>query len=164
MTLGNIWGTVFFLFMFIAAISTMIAVFESIIAGCIELLKLSRIKAVIINMVIILTICLLPLLGYNVLSDVHIIGPKTDLLDFFDFLVSNNIMPIGSVVFVLFVCAKSGMTFKRYVDECNIGKGFKISGKLYFHYKYILRYTIVAVVLVIGYIQIIQRFNFLKLT
>lgn len=157
MTLGNIWGTVFFLFMFIAAISTMIAVFESIIAGCIELLKLSRIKAVIINMVIILTICLLPLLGYNVLSDVHIIGPKTDLLDFFDFLVSNNIMPIGSVVFVLFVCAKSGMTFKRYVDECNIGKGFKISEKLYFHYKYILP-AIVAVVLVIGYIQIIQRF------
>lgn len=157
MTFGSLWGSLFFLFMFIAALSTMIAVFESMVAGTMDLFKLSRVKSVLINFVIVIAICLLPLLGYNELKDVHIIGPKTDLLDFFDFLVSNNIMPIGSVVFVLFVCAKNGMGFKRYIEECNIGKGFKISEKLFFYYKYVLT-AVVAVVLVLGYIQIVQRF------
>ena len=153
MSTGAFWGGLFFLFMLIAAVSTMIAVFESSIAGTMELFSLSRIKAVLINFVLIISMCLLPLLGFNVLSFVHIISSDSSFLEFFDFLVSNNIMPIGSMIFVLFVCSKNGMTFKRYIDECNIGKGFNLSYKLYFYYKYILT-TIVLVVLAIGYYKL----------
>ena len=142
--------------MVIAAVSTMIAVFESSIAGCMELLKWGRKKAVIINFFFIILICLIPLLGFNVLSWVQPLGEGSCTLDFFDFLVSNNIMPIGSMVLVLFVCAKNGMTFKRYIDECNVGKGFNMSYKLYGYYKYILT-LIVAVVLAVGYYQIYMK-------
>ena len=148
MAWGTLWGTLFFLFMVIAAVSTMIAVFESSIAGTIELFKISRFKAVVINFFVMIGLCLLPLFGFNILSNVHILNANSGILDFFDFLVSNNIMPIGSIVFVLFVCAKSGMTWKRYIDECNVGKGFNMSEKLFFYYRYILT-SIVVVVLAI---------------
>lgn len=150
MTFGTFWGSLFFLFMLIAAISTMIAVFESSIAGTIELLKVKRLTAVIINFVVIITLCLLPLLGYNLLSDVKLINGRFDLLGFFDFLVSNNIMPIGSLVFVLFVVSKSGMKFEKYIEECNIGKGFNMSLKLKNYYRFILT-PIVTAVLLFGY-------------
>ncbi len=156
MTLGNVWGSLFFLFMLIAAISTMIAVFESSIAGCIELFKWTRFKAVLINFVVIILLSLLPMLGFNVLSDVHIIGSNTGILDFFDFLVSNNILPIGSIVFVLFICSKSGMQWKKYIEQCNVGKGFSMPSFLYFYYKYILT-TMVIIVLAVGYIKIFGR-------
>ena len=153
MALGGFWGTLFFLFMLIAAVSTMIAVFESSIAGTMELFKISRVKSVLINFVVITYMCLLPLFGFNLLSDVHIISSDSSFLEFFDFLVSNNIMPLGSVVFVLFVCSKTGMTFKRYIDECNVGKGFNMSYKLFFYYKYVLT-AIVLVVYVVGIYQL----------
>lgn len=150
MTFGTFWGSLFFLFMLIAAISTMIAVFESSIAGTIELLKVKRLTAVIINFVVIITLCLLPLLGYNLLSDVKLVNGRFDLLGFFDFLVSNNIMPIGSLVFVLFVVSKSGMKFEKYIEECNIGKGFNMSLRLKNYYKFVLT-PIVTAVLLLGY-------------
>lgn len=153
MALGGFWGTLFFLFMLIAAVSTMIAVFESSIAGTMELFKISRVKSVLINFVVITSMCLLPLFGFNLLSNVHIISSDSSFLEFFDFLVSNNIMPLGSVVFVLFVCSKTGMTFKRYIDECNVGKGFNMSYKLFFYYKYVLT-AIVLVVYVVGIYQL----------
>ncbi len=153
MALGGFWGTLFFLFMLIAAVSTMIAVFESSIAGTMELFKISRVKSVLINFVVITSMCLLPLFGFNLLSDVHIISSDSSFLEFFDFLVSNNIMPLGSVVFVLFVCSKTGMTFKRYIDECNVGKGFNMSYKLFFYYKYVLT-AFVLVVYVVGIYQL----------
>ena len=156
MTLGSLWGTIFFLFMLIAAVSTMIAVFESTIAGCMELFGWKRLKAVIINFFVIVILCLLPMLGFNILSDVHIIGSNTGILDFFDFLVSNNIMPIGSIVFVLFVCAKSGMGWKNYINECNVGKGFSMPNFLYIYFRYILTF-IVVVVLAIGYYKLFGR-------
>ena len=150
MTFGTFWGSLFFLFMLIAAISTMIAVFESSIAGTIELLKVKRLTAGIINFVVIITLCLLPLLGYNLLSDVKLINGRFDLLGFFDFIVSNNIMPIGSLVFVLFVVSKTGMKFEKYIEECNIGKGFNMSLKLKNYYRFILT-PIVTAVLLLGY-------------
>ncbi|MGN0916569.1 MAG: sodium-dependent transporter [Succinivibrio sp.] len=153
MSLGTIWGALFFLFMLIAAVSTMIAVFESSIAGTMELLKYSRLKAVVLNFAVIMLLCLLPLTGYNLLSYVHPLGGDSTILDFFDFIVSNNIMPIGSLVFVLFVTSKSGMGFKRYISECNVGKGFALSEKLFAYYRYVLT-AIVAVVLAVGYYQI----------
>jgi NSS family neurotransmitter:Na+ symporter len=156
MSFGNFWGAMFFLFMLIAALSTMIAVFENMIAGCMELFKWTRVKAVVINFFFVIALSLLPMLGFNVLSFVHIIGSNTGILDFFDFLVSNNILPIGSVVFVLFVCAKNGMRWERFIEECNIGQGFTMPKALLFYFKYILT-TLIVVVLAVGYFKIFGR-------
>lgn len=101
MSFGAFWGALFFLFMLIAAVSTLIAVFENIIAANLELFKIDRKKAVLINFIVILGLSVLPVLGFNVLSDVHLIGSNTGITDFCDFLISNNILPIGSLVFVL---------------------------------------------------------------
>ena len=156
MTFGAFWGALFFLFMLIAAVSTLIAVFENIIAANLELFKLERKKAVLINFVVILLLAILPVLGFNSLSDVHLIGSGTNITDFCDFLISNNVLPIGSLVFVLFVTSKSGMGWLRYIKEANVGEGFSLSPKLFFYYRYILT-TIVAVLLIIGYYTVFSR-------
>ncbi len=153
MTLGSVWGTLFFLFMLIAAVSTLIAVFENIIAANLEMFSITRKKAVLVNCLIILVASVLPVLGFNILSNVSILGHGTGITDFFDFLVSNNILPIGSLVFVLFVTSKSGMKWERYIEECNKGIGFRVSYKLYTYYRYILA-SAIAVILVIGYLQV----------
>ncbi len=156
MTFGAFWGALFFLFMLIAAVSTLIAVFENIIAANLELFKLERKKAVLINFVVILLLAILPVLGFNSLKDVHLIGSGTNITDFCDFLISNNVLPIGSLVFVLFVTSKSGMGWLRYIKEANVGEGFSLSPKLFFYYRYILT-TIVAVLLIIGYYTVFSR-------
>ena len=153
---GAFWGALFFLFMLIAAVSTLIAVFENIIAANLELFKIDRKKAVLINFIVILGLSVLPVLGFNVLSDVHIIGSNTGITDFCDFLISNNILPIGSLVFVLFVTSKSGMKWDRYIQETNVGEGFKLTPKLFFYYRYILT-TVIAVLLIIGYYTVFNR-------
>ena len=156
MSFGAFWGALFFLFMLIAAVSTLIAVFENIIAANLELFKIDRKKAVLINFIVILGLSVLPVLGFNVLSDVHIIGSNTGITDFCDFLISNNILPIGSLVFVLFVTSKSGMKWGRYIQETNVGEGFKLTPKLFFYYRYILT-TVIAVLLIIGYYTVFNR-------
>ena len=156
MSFGAFWGALFFLFMLIAAVSTLIAVFENIIAANLELFKIDRKKAVLINFIVILGLSVLPVLGFNVLSDVHIIGSNTGITDFCDFLISNNILPIGSLVFVLFVTSKSGMKWDRYIQETNVGEGFKLTPKLFFYYRYILT-TVIAVLLIIGYYTVFNR-------
>ena len=156
MSFGAFWGALFFLFMLIAAVSTLIAVFENIIAANLELFKIDRKKAVLINFIVILGLSVLPVLGFNVLSDVHIIGSNTGITDFCDFLISNNILPIGSLVFVLFVTSKSGMKWDRYIQETNVGEGFKLTPKLFFYYRYILT-TVIAVLLNIGYYTVFNR-------
>ena len=156
MTFGAFWGALFFLFMLIAAVSTLIAVFENIIAANLELFKLERKKAVLINFVVILLLAILPVLGFNSLTDVNRIGSGTNITDFCDFITSNNVLPIGSLVFVLFVTSKSGMGWLRYIKEANVGEGFSLSPKLFFYYRYILT-TIVAVLLIIGYYTVFSR-------
>ena len=156
MSFGAFWGALFFLFMLIAAVSTLIAVFENIIAANLELFKIDRKKAVLINFIVILGLSVLPVLGFNVLSDVHIIGSNTGITDFCDFLISNNILPIGSLVFVLFVTSKSGMKWDRYIQETNVGEGFKLTPKSFFYYRYILT-TVIAVLLIIGYYTVFNR-------
>ena len=156
MSMGAFWGALFFLFMLIAAVSTLIAVFENIIAANLELFNVSRKKAVLCNFVVILLLAILPVLGFNVLSDVHLIGANTGITDFCDFLISNNVLPIGSLVFVLFVCSKSGMTWERYIKEANKGIGFNVSPKLKFYYQYVLT-SVIAILLIIGYINVFSR-------
>lgn len=156
MSLGSFWGALFFLFMLIAAVSTLIAVFENIIAANLEMFNIPRKKAVLINFVVILCLSVLPVLGFNVLSDVHIIGSNTGITDFCDFLISNNVLPIGSLVFVLFVTSGSGMTWTKYVEEANRGKGFRLPSGLFIYYRYVLT-SVISILLVIGYITVFTR-------
>ena len=93
------------------------------------------------------------MLGFNILSNVSILGGGSGITDFCDFLISNNILPIGSLVFVMFVTSKKGMTWKRYIDECNTGKGLGMSARLFVYYRYILT-TVIAVILFIGYLKV----------
>src|SRR5574344_909565 len=156
MHFGAFWGALFFIFMLIAAVSTLIAVFENIIAANLELFNVTRKKAVIINFVVVMILAIFPVLGFNVLDNVHLIGSNTSITDFSDFLISNNILPIGSIVFVLFVTSNKGMTWKRYFQEANKGVGFVLSPKLFFYYRYVLA-TVIAILLIVGYYTVFNR-------
>ena len=156
MSLGSFWGGLFFLFMLIAAVSTLIAVFENIIAASLELFNIKRKTAVLYNFFVIMLLSVLPVLGFNALSDVHLIGSNTNITDFCDFLISNNILPIGSLVLVLFVTSKSGMGWLNYIKECNTGDGIRVPVFLRIYYRYILT-AVIAVLLLIGYYTVFTR-------
>lgn len=123
---GRIWGTLFFLFMTFASFSTIIAVFENLLASCIDNFGWSRRKAVIVNGIFILTASMPCVLGYNVWRDLHIIGGR-DVLDSEDFIVSNLLLPGGSLVYLLFCVSRWGWGFDNYLEEVNKGRGLKMS-------------------------------------
>ena len=123
---GRIWGTLFFLCMLFAAASTVIAVFENIIAFAMDLTNCSRAKAVVINLIAIVILSLPCILGFNVLSGFQPLGAGSNVLDLEDFIVSNNILPLGSLVLALFCCNKFGWGWDKFMEEANTGKGLKI--------------------------------------
>ena len=122
---GILWGSLFFLFMTFASFSTVIAVFENILSSCIDSFHISRKKACIINCILILVLSLPCILGFNILSDVTIIGNR-GILDSEDYIVSNLLLPIGSLIFLLFCTYNYGWGFDNYYKETNTGKGLKI--------------------------------------
>ena len=123
---GRIWGSLFFLFMTFASFSTVIAVFENIMSFCMDMFGWSRNKAALINCIVILIASLPCVLGYNVWSNLHLIGGR-DVLDSEDFIVSNLLLPIGSLIYLLFCVTKWGWGFEKYCEEANTGDGIKIS-------------------------------------
>ena len=143
---GRIWGTLFFLFMTFASFSTVIAVFENIISFCMDMFHISRNKASLINCVIVLIASMPCVLGYNVWSNVHLIGGR-DVLDTEDFLVSNLLLPLGSLVYLLFCVTKWGFEFDKYIEEANTGKGLKISKKLKPYFQFILPILILIILI-----------------
>lgn len=145
---GRIWGTLFFLFMTFASFSTVIAVFENLVGASMDNLKWSRHKSVVINCIFMLVASLPCLLGYNVLSDVHLIGAR-DILDSEDFVVSNLMLPIGALIFLLFCVTKYGWGADKYLEETNTGNGMKMSPKLIFYFKFILP-VLILVILISG--------------
>lgn len=104
---GRIWGTLFFIFMSFAALSTIIAVFEEILAFFMDIGGWSRKKAVGVNFVLITVLSLPAILGFNVLSGIQPLGEGSNIMDMEDFLVSSNLLPLGSLVFVLFCVRKT---------------------------------------------------------
>ena len=121
MTGGKIWGALFFLFMSFASLSTVIAVFENIISYSMDRKGWSRGKAVIVNMVAMILLSLPAVFGFNILSGIQPLGAGTNIMDLEDFIVSNNILPLGSVVFVMFCVSKYGWAgrtlLKRRIPE-----------------------------------------------
>ena len=141
---GRIWGTLFFLFMTFASFSTVIAVFENLLAFCCDSFHWSRKKAVILNCIFMLVASLPALLGYNVLQDVRLIRGM-DILDSEDFIVSNLILPLGSLIFLLFCVTKWGWGFDKYLAEANEGSGIKLSPKLKPVFQFVLPVLIVII-------------------
>ena len=148
MTGGRIWGTLFFLFMTFASFTTVIAVFENLLASCIDNFGWDRKKAVLINCLFILVASLPCVLGYNVWSDVRLIRGM-DVLDSEDFIVSNLLLPLGSLVYLLFCTTKWGWGFDKYLEETNTGTGVKMPRAFKPYFQFILP-ILILVILVQG--------------
>lgn len=121
---GRIWGTLFFLFMTFASFSTVIAVFENLVSFVSDTFKISRKKSSVINFAIVFITSLPCMFGFNLLSGVNVLG--MGILDMEDFVVSNILLPLGSLVYLLFCVTKFGWGFDNYYNECNTGKGMKL--------------------------------------
>lgn len=152
MTMGNIWGAMFFLFMSFAALTTVIAVFENIVTFFADLLDWSRKKSVLVNTIAMILLSIPCVLGFNLWSDVQLIGGN--ILGFEDFLVSNNLLPLGSLVYLLFCVSKYGWGWDSFIAEANAGKGIKFPLIMRFYVTYILP-IIVIYVFIQGYIAIL---------
>ena len=123
---GRIWGTLFFVFMSFAAFSTILAVFENIISCGMDLFHWSRKKSCLVNLVLITALSLPCVFGYNLWSGFQPLGENSTVLDLEDFLVSNLILPIGSLCYLLFCVARFGWGFENYRAEANTGNGMKL--------------------------------------
>lgn len=149
---GRIWGSLFFIFMTFAAYSTVIAVFENIISFAMDLWGWSRKKASLINMIFLIVFSLPCVLGFNVLSWIQPLGKGTNILDLEDFIVSYTLLPIGSLIYVLFCVSRYGWGFDKYMEEVNTGEGVKMPRALKVYLTWILP-AIILIVLIQGYIN-----------
>jgi NSS family neurotransmitter:Na+ symporter len=150
MPIGRLWGTLFFIFMAFAAMSTVIAVFENIIAFAMDLTGCTRQKSVAVNFVAMVILSLPCALGFNLLSGVSI--PKIGgFMDLEDFLLSNNLLPLGSLVFLLFCMIKKGWGWDQFITEADSGKGIKFPAAFKPYFQWGLPILLV-VVFVAGYI------------
>lgn len=146
MTGGRLWGSLFFLFMTFASFSTVTAVFENLLASCIDNFGWTRKKAIIINCIFVFVASMPCLLGYNVLSNIHLIRGN-DILGTEDFLVSNLLLPLGSLIYLLFCVSKWGWGFDKYMEEVNTGNGIKMSRHFKFYFQFILPILILVILI-----------------
>ena len=147
---GRFWGTLFFLFMSFAAASTVIAVFQNIVSFATDLTGCSVKKAVVVNMIAVTLLSLPCVLGFNVWSNVTPFGPGSTILDLEDFIVSNNLLPLGSLVYLLFCTSRYGWGFKNFLGEANEGKGIKFPVWARVYVSYIIP-VVVLYIFVQGY-------------
>lgn len=149
---GRIFGTLFFIFMSFAAMSTIIAVFENIISFSIDLWHWERKKAVLINGLFVIILSMPCVLGFNVLSGVTPLGAGSTIQDLEDFIVSNNLLPLGSLLYLLFCTSKRGWGWKNFIAEADAGKGPRFPQWARFYVSRILP-LIIIFILVMGYWQ-----------
>lgn len=135
---GRVWGSLFFLFMSFAAFSTVIAVFETIMSSCMDLWGWSRKKAALINVFLLILLSTPCVLGFNLWSDFQPFGAGTGVLDLEDFVVSNLLLPIGSLIYTLFCVSRYGWGWDKYIAEANTGKGLKMPNWIRGYCTYVL--------------------------
>ena len=140
---GRLWGTLFFLFMIFASFSTVLAVLENIISVCMDTFGWSRKKAALINGLLLAVLSLPCVLGFNVWSHVQLGGRGVLAME--DFVVSNLLLPIGSLVYLLFCVTKWGWGFDKYLAEANRGSGLKLSPKLKPFFQWVLPVLILLI-------------------
>ncbi|MBQ8011558.1 MAG: sodium-dependent transporter [Oscillospiraceae bacterium] len=147
--LGRLWGSLFFVFMSFAALSTVLTVFEGILACTMDMFGWSRKKSCLINGILMFVLSLPCALGFNVLSGFQPFGEGSSVLDLEDFIVSNLILPIGSLAFILFCTMKKGWGWENFTAEANSGKGLKVQKWMRFYMSCVLP-VIVAILFVVG--------------
>lgn len=145
MWMGQLWGTLFFIFMSFAALSTIIAVFENIISFAMDLFNWTRKKAVLVNFGLILILSLPCALGFNVLSGINPFGAGTFIQDLEDFFVTYNFLPLGSLAYLIFCTSRYGWGFDGFIEEANMGKGLKFPKWTKLYLKYILPCIIIFI-------------------
>lgn len=150
MPLGNIWGALFFVFMSFAALSTVIAVFENLISFSMDKWGMSRKRAVLFNGVLVIVLSLPCALGFNVLSGVTFPGIG-DIQTIEDFIVSNNMLPLGSLVFVLFCTCRYGWGWDKFLAEADAGKGIKFPAQTRLWVKYGIP-VLIIIIFIMGYV------------
>ena len=150
MPLGALWGTLFFLFMTFAAMSTVIAVFENLVACFVELTGADRKTIIRYGIVVVIVLSLPCVLGFNVLSGFQPFGKGSGVLDLEDFLVSNNILPLGSLVYLAFCTQRYGWGWKNFLREADTGAGVKFPAWSRFYLTYILP-LVVLIIFANGY-------------
>ena len=133
----------------LAALTTVVAVFENILACCMDKWGWTRKKAVLVNLVILALGSVPCALGFNVWSNFNPLGAGTVVMDLEDFIVSTILLPFGSLLYLLFCTRRSGWGFDAYLEEANTGKGLKMARALRFYLTWILP-VMVAVLLVMG--------------
>lgn len=144
---GRIWGTLFFVFMTFAAFSTILAVFENIISCGMDLFHWSRKKSCLFNLIALIVLSLPCVFGYNIWSAFHPMGAESTILDLEDFMVSNVILPIGSLIYLLFCVTRYGWGFDKYLREANTGEGLKIPKGIRLYVTYILPVLLILLIL-----------------
>ena len=150
MPLGRLWGSLFFMFMTFAALSTVLAVFENILACCMDLFGWSRKKSCLINGIAMFLLSIPWILGYNVLSSFKPFGEGSAVLDLEDFIVSNILLPLGSLTMVLFCVTKRyGWGWKNFTAEANAGKGLKVQDWMRGYMTFVLP-VIIIILFVVG--------------
>lgn len=149
---GQLWGTLFFIFMSFAALSTIIAVFENIISFAMDLWGWDRKKAVIFNVILIIILSMPCVLGFNLWSDFAPLGDGSTIQDLEDFIVSNNLLPLGSLLYLLFCTSRCGWGWDNFIAEADTGSGIKFPKAIRFYVSYILP-LIILFIFVMGYWQ-----------
>ena len=152
MVLGRLWGALFFLFLSMAALTTIIAVFENIIAFTMSETKMPRKKTTMIVAITIFILSLPTALGFNILSFIKPLGEGSTIADGLDFLVSNNFLPIGGIIILIFCTREFGWGWDNFVKEADTGKGVKFPKWARFYVSYILPFIVLAI-FVIDYIN-----------
>ena len=139
-----------------AALSTVIAVFETIVACYMDRLGWSRHKSVIFMAVTIFILAIPCALGFNVWSGFQPLGPGSGVLDLEDFIVSNNLLPIGSIIYLLFCVSRYGWGWDNFIAEADLGTGLKFPKAMRFYFTYIVP-VIMCIILGVGYYQIFGK-------
>lgn len=147
---GRIWGALFFLFLFFAALSTIVAVFENLVSFGMDLKGWSRKKSVLINMVLVFVLSLPCLLGYNLLRGIQPLGAGSTIMNLEDFIVTNNVLPLGAMFYLLFCTTKYGWGWKNFLAEADIGKGIKFPRGFRVYFTYVLP-LIIIFIFIMGY-------------
>lgn len=147
MTGGRVWGTLFFVFMSFAAFSTILAVFENIISCGMDLFGWSRQKSCLINLAALIVLSLPCVFGFNIWSSFQPLGEGSAVLDLEDFIVSNVLLPVGSLIYLLFCTTRFGWGFDKYEKETNTGEGLKLPRGIRFYVTYILPILLLFLIL-----------------
>ena len=153
--LGRVWGSLFFIFLTFAAMSTIFAVFENILACTRDMFGWSRKKACLINGAIMLVLSLPCVFGFNILSFITPFGAGSSIMDLEDFIVSNVLLPVGSIIFVIFCTCRYGWGWNKFTAEANEGKGLKVP-------KWLRPYCAYVLPVIVTFLFVAGLINFFK--